>query len=327
MISQHSDQDGRLSAYSAFLLELCDVKEALLSDKIINLKKIIADLGLREPFIDHRLSIIENYIDKSVPDPNQDPTHVKDVDSLLRLTSRLIDTKKTTRPSDDDLMLRVQHLLFASTGFKAAVGIAILGSVLIGLVSLSSTWINFTASNVIAKTQEDLAKTQTELTKTQRDSIETEHQYANLQTKVNDIGRKLDTVIADANANISAKVGEFNGKIANYTDEVQKKDKDAEKVAEDAKHSIPDIVRSIVLAKQDELNSILSSEERTAIQTFKSSVTDITNKYTADLQQHLDTDKTEVLSNKQDTKQGPNSGPGWVNSSTSSVVNFFKNLL
>jgi hypothetical protein len=78
--------------------------------------------------------------------------------------------------------------------FKAAVGLALLGAVLIGLFTVNSSWIAFNASNTVAaaqaeleKKRDEIARTESNLVTLERQSEETTGKYNLVKTQFNDI--------------------------------------------------------------------------------------------------------------------------------------------
>ena len=157
-------EERQSSKYTAILDELLEDKETSTDDKLIILEEIIEHSNLRDKMIQRRLSHVKHDLDSDVnnttteEDGEASKRDDRALNDLLRLTARLIQIKDNNRPSDDDLSLRVHHIFYNSTAFKAAAALALLGAVLIGMVSISSSWINFTAANTVAKTQASTRK-------------------------------------------------------------------------------------------------------------------------------------------------------------------------
>jgi septal ring factor EnvC (AmiA/AmiB activator) len=107
----------------------------------------------------------------------------------------------TKRLSDDELRIRMQDIFFRSLAFRAAVGLALLGAVLIGLFTVNSSWTAFNARNTVAAAQEELeksemklqekrdefARTESNLATLERQSEETTGKYNLVKTQFNDI--------------------------------------------------------------------------------------------------------------------------------------------
>jgi hypothetical protein len=100
----------------------------------------------------------------------------------------------TKELSDDELRIRMQDIFFRSLAFKAAVGLALLGAVLIGLFTVNSSWIAFNASNTVAaaqaeleKKRDEIARTESNLVTLERQSEETTGKYNLVKTQFNDI--------------------------------------------------------------------------------------------------------------------------------------------
>jgi hypothetical protein len=74
---------------------------------------------------------------------------------------------------------------FPALAFKAAVGLALLGAVLIGLFTVNSSWIAFNASNTVAAAQAELEKKRDEIARTESNLVTLERQSEETTGKYN----------------------------------------------------------------------------------------------------------------------------------------------
>jgi hypothetical protein len=90
----------------------------------------------------------------------------------------------TKELSDDELRIRMQDIFFRSLAFRAAVGLALLGAVLIGLFTVNSSWIAFNASNTVAAAQAELEKSEMKLQEKRDENCKNREQSGDSGTTV-----------------------------------------------------------------------------------------------------------------------------------------------
>lgn len=273
------DKEERQSRnYTALLDELLEDKETSINDKLIVLEEILGRSNLRDQIIQLRLLNLKHDLDSDVnraaaeEDNKDSKRHAKALDDLLRLTARLIQINENNRPSDDDLSLRVHHIFYNSTAFKAAAALALLGAVLIGMVSISSSWINFTAANTVLKTQAELAKTQEDVVKTEKDAQELQEKYKVDKDRIDQIVKdeedRLSNALNNATEAYKSLIETQTNAVKNETDEYTKTANSASEAAKNASDSIAGIVNGIVVSERSELEERIKRVEDQTVGDF-----------------------------------------------------------
>lgn len=271
-------EERQSSKYTALLEEVLDDKETSTYDKLIVLEEILERSNLRDQLIQRRLLRLKHDLDLDVnrlaveEDDKTSKRHAKDLDDLLRLTARFIQINDNHRPSDDDLSLRVHHIFYNSTAFKAAAALALLGAVLIGMVSISSSWINFTAANTVAKTQAELAKTQEDVVKTEKDAQELQEKYKVDKDRIDQIVKdeedKLNNALNNATKTYNNLVDTQINIVKNEADEYTKTANSAIEAAKKAGDSISGTVNGIVEQERSELEERINRIEDQTVGDF-----------------------------------------------------------
>jgi hypothetical protein len=273
------DKEERQSGkYTSLLEEMLEDKETSTYDKLIVLEEILTRSNLRDQLIQRRLLRLKHDLDLDVNRPaieednKASNRYAKDLDDLLRLTARFIQINDNNRPSDDDLSLRVHHIFYNSTAFKAAAALALLGAVLIGMVSISSSWINFTAANTVAKTQADLAKTREDVVKTEKDAQELQEKYSidkdRIDKIIKDDEEKLNNALNDATKTYNKLVDTQIDVVKNGADEYTKTSNSAIEAAKKAGDSITGTVNRIVEQDRTELEERIKQIEDQTVSDF-----------------------------------------------------------
>jgi hypothetical protein len=248
----HDKEERQSRNYTSLLDELLEYKETSINYKLIVLEEILGRSNLRDHIIQRRLLNIKHDLDYDVnraaaeEDNKDSKPHAKALDDLIRLTSRLIQVNENNRPSDDDLSLRVHHIFYNSTAFKAAAALALLGAVLIGMVSISSSWINFTAANTVAKIQAELAKTQEDVAETEKDAQDLQEKYKTNKDRIDQMVKdkedRLNIALNNATADYRKLVDSQIIGVKNETDEYTKTANSAIETARNARDNITGIV-------------------------------------------------------------------------------------
>jgi hypothetical protein len=169
--------------------------------------------------------------------------------------------------SDDALRMRIQDIFVKSLIFKVALGIAVLGALLIGAVSFSSSWIALNVHDVVTHAQTELQNTKDDLERTEG---EYKQVRARLDNVVNDAKQQMDDVVRDA---------KNTARIAT---------EQATQAANNARDSIPNIVSTDLAAHKDDLDKALSVEEQKAIKEFHSAVEEIEQNHEKSLSINLE---------------------------------------
>ena len=179
---------------------------------------------------------------------------------------------ENNRPSDDDLSLQVHHIFYNSTAFKAVAALALLGAVLIGMVSISSSWINFTAANTVLKTQAELAKTQEDVVKTEKDAQELQEKYKVDKDRIDQIVKdeedRLSSALNNATEAYKSLIETQTNAVKNETDEYTKTANSASEAAKNASDSIAGIVNGIVVSERSELEERIKRVEDQTVGDF-----------------------------------------------------------
>jgi hypothetical protein len=284
----HDIEDRSSGIWSVLTAELGLDKETPISDKMIVLGEIIARCHLKGSAIDERFSELdkdiqsEGKVESTGTGSHASGENARRFDDLLRLTDRFLRMKEDNRPSDDDLLMRVQHVFFGSTAFKAAVGLALLGAVLIGLVSVTSSWINFTAADTVQKTQAELTKTQGELARTQQNAADLNNKYLDSKEKYSDLQNQLSQFNTKVTEEISEQKESFKKVLSQYEVEVKTATDSATKAADRASASVPGIVADIVAKQQKDLEARLVAEQEDAVTRFHAMIIELVDNRTAE---------------------------------------------
>lgn len=165
--------------------------------------------------------------------------------------------------SDNNLRMRIQDIFVNSLIFKVAIGVAVLGALLIGVVSFSSSFISFNIHDAVTRAQADLQNTKDDLERT-------ENKYK--QTKV-----QLDDFARNAKQNIDSIVKEA----------IQADNDEVKLAANQARDSIPTLVSVIVTAQKDDLEKALSEEEEKIIKEFHNTAEEVEKKHEKALSANL----------------------------------------